>query len=451
MTRMHRTVALMLALLLQACALPSTYSYKEIAMPESVKLSPRLQKIFAKTKLVCFGRYALEVPQETELVWGSAAFPASIEIIRGGIDAVNQRLAKDVAKIRKGSKTAEIMYSQAGPVTGSWQIRFYEDAAAKRFGLLDIRTYINKGDITFITGWTVSDDNIDSSVAEQAYIAKNVRLRSPDEIPDEPGYCIEHGFIPDNRYADQEMANAGIYLPSLPDINFSVSSNKNAYADYGNDYSYKPRLSLLYRIEEAKKDQGIFYPSRAVLREGKRDVQQWHGEESLIRRKDGTHDFEWALVGTPKDIANPSVLGAVMYSKVEHNTVGAAKEASVTDDEAVALWDKLLSGLKFRVKVPGAPEGAYYTNPSKPISPPPPLVWYPGQLCPKDGYYKLAVDDPNFPFQGYLQNLHPMPERAGSVFDRFSVAPEYLGKAKMVWVRDLDENGHKYSRKRTPS
>jgi hypothetical protein len=97
-----------------------------------------------------------------------------------------------------------------------------------------------------------------------------------------------------------------------------------------------------------------------VFREGKRNVNHWHGEESLIKRKDGTHDFEWALVGTPKDVANPSEFSVQMYTKVEHNTVGAAEVASLNDDEALALWDKLLSGLKFRVKVPGAPEGSYF-------------------------------------------------------------------------------------------
>jgi hypothetical protein len=166
-----------------------------------------------------------------------------------------------------------------------------------------------------------------------------------------------------SQYADQEMVNVGIFLPSLPDISFSVSSNKNAYADYSPEefeQTERAELSLLARIQQAKHDQGIHYPSRTVLREGKRDVQHWHGEESLIKRKDGTHDFEWALVGKPKDVANPSEFGAQMYTKVEHNTVGAAKAASLSDDEAVALWDKLLSGLKFRVKVPGAPPGSYY-------------------------------------------------------------------------------------------
>jgi hypothetical protein len=65
-------------------------------------------------------------------------------------------------------------------------------------------------------------------------------------------------------------------------------------------------------------------------------------------------------------VANPSEFLVNLYTKVEHNTVGAAKVSSLSDDEAVALWDKLLSGLKFRVKVPGAPEGSYFMPPGKP-------------------------------------------------------------------------------------
>ena len=364
---LQRAATLALALLLQACALPANYSYqKDAAKPEAIKLSPRLQQLFAKTKLVCIGRYALEVPLEAVLNWGPAHFPASIDTLHGGMEAANRRIASDIAKIKEKNKTAEIISSQAGPAPNSWQIRFYEDKYAKEPPrLITIRTYINRGNTTFITGWAGFDTN--ASVAEQqAYLAKNLRLRATDEVPDEPGFCIEEGFVPENRYDDQEMANAGIYLPSLPDINFSISSNKDAYADYDDFDEYKKKLSLLYRIPGAKNDQGPRYPSRTLLREGKRDVQHWQGEESLIRRNDGTHDFEWAFVGTPKDVANPSAYRARMYSKVEHDTVGAAPQASVTDDEAVALWDKLLSSLKFRVQVPGAPEGSYYIKPGKP-------------------------------------------------------------------------------------
>ncbi|MBE3025622.1 hypothetical protein IMS62_13180 [Janthinobacterium sp. GW458P] len=199
--------------------------------------------------------------------------------------------------------------------------------------------------------------------------AKSLRLRATEEIPVEPGLCVEHGFMIENQYKYQEIDDVGIYLPSLPDVTFSISSNKDAYGDYPpKEFESRLRgeLSLLSRIQDAKKIQGKNYPSRTLLREGKRQVQHWQGEESLIRRTDGVHDFEWALVGKPRDVAYPSVLEAHMYTKVAHNMVGAAEAASLTDEEAIALWDKLLSGLKFRVKVPGAPPGSYYIDPDKP-------------------------------------------------------------------------------------
>jgi hypothetical protein len=266
--------------------------------------------------------------------------------------------------LKEENKTAEITYNQTGPVENSWQTRYYPSKNAKSEGLYFFYTYINKGELTFVLSGAIEKGETEEIAASrEAMRAKSLRLRTPDEVPAEPGYCIKSGFMASSFYGDQEMVNVGIIIPSLPDISFSVTSNKDAYGDYTPEEFEKiqrPKLSLLARIKEAQDDQGIHYPSRTVLREGKRNVQHWHGEESLIRRKDGTHDFEWALVGTPRDVANPSEFSAQMYTKVEHNTVGAAKSASLSDDEAVALWDKLLSGLKFRVKVPGAPQGSYF-------------------------------------------------------------------------------------------
>ena len=36
------------------------------------------------------------------------------------------------------------------------------------------------------------------------------------------------------------------------------------------------------------------------------------------------------------------------------NKVGAALYSALSDEQAVALWDRLLEGVKFRVAVPGA-------------------------------------------------------------------------------------------------
>lgn len=352
----------------QACS--RSYHYKEIAVPEPVKLSKRLEAIFARTKLVCFGRYAIEVPYEAQLVWGSIWIPSPVEIFPGGTQARDRLVEADLVEFKRFKRTGEITFNGAEPLAQSWQIRYFENEFAKEDGFLFFKTYVQRADSIFVTGDAVSDGETEELVvARQAAWAKSLRLRAPEEVPDEPGFCGERSFISDARYARQEMANAGIFLPSLPDVTFSVSSNKDAYGDYSKEAFEKEqraKLSLLARIAAAKADQPGTYPSRDVLREGKRIVQHWRGEESLFKRRDGTHDFEWAFVGTPRDVANPSEFHAVMHTKVEHNTVGAAKAASLSDDEAVALFDKLLSGLKFRVKVPGAPEGSYFLSGNKP-------------------------------------------------------------------------------------
>jgi len=346
-----------------------TYTYKETAVPEPVKLSLRLRTLFEKTKILCFGRYAIEVPQEAQLVWGSASFPSDIDIISGGIEKAKRTAEEKIAKLKWKDATAEITYNGAGPIDGSWQMRYFGDKYDKEHNSLFFDTYVNKGEITFVLGDAIETGETESTViARQLAQARRLRLRAAEEIPTEPGFCIEHGFMAGDQYGDSEKVNAGIYLPSFPDVTFSVSSNQNAYGDYDKaEFEMKRgELSLLARIKGAQDMQGVLYPKRDVLREGKRDVQHWHGEESLIRRPDGTHDFEWAFVGTPRDVANPSEFHAAMFTKVEANMVGAAKKASVSNDEAVALWDKLLSGLKFRVKVPGAPEGSYFYRKGEP-------------------------------------------------------------------------------------
>lgn len=347
-----------------------SYTYKETAVPEPVKLSPRLRALFEKTKILCFGRYAIEVPQEAQLIPGSAVLDSGIEVISGGLEKAKHRADEKMRKVKWEDDTAEITYYGPGPIANSWQVRYFESKYHKEDNALFFDTYLSKDQLTFVLDDSISKGETESTViARQLARAESLRLRAAEEIPTEPGFCIEHGFMPSDRYVAQETISAGIYLPSLPDVTFSISSNKDAYADYDKarfEEMKRNELPLLARIKDAQKTQGASYPKRDVLREGKRDVQHWKGEESLIRRPDGTHDFEWAFVGTPTDVANPSEFHAAMFTKVKDNLVGAADKASVSDDEAVALWDKLLSGLKFRVKVPGAPEGSYYLPKNKP-------------------------------------------------------------------------------------
>ena len=251
--------------------------------PGSIALSPKLQKLFAKSKPLCFGRYVLSVPEEAKLIWGGASFPSEIVQVKGNFDEAKAMAALNLARLEGADKTLELVLNGPGPVPSSWQIRYYEGDSAKQFHLLTFVTYVNKEDWVFVLrGSTTSKVDEKAVAAQQAARAAGIRPRARDELPTEPGACLEQAFLADSAYRDQEMINVGLFLPSLPDVTFSISSNKDAYGDYPKEEferMKKEELSLLARISAAQKEQGIGYPRRTVLREGKRAVMHWDGEE----------------------------------------------------------------------------------------------------------------------------------------------------------------------------
>ncbi|MBB5609899.1 MULTISPECIES: T6SS immunity protein Tli4 family protein [unclassified Janthinobacterium] len=229
-------------------------------MNNSEKMSKRLEVLFLKTKILCFGRYALEVPREAELILGDASLPSTIETTKGKLVENDDRILKAIRKIETNDSSAEIVYNGKGPLENSWQIQYFDSKFAKEDGALYFKTYVTKGDLTFILmGSIPKGGTIASAAAKQLMRAKSLRLRDSDKVPAEPGYCIEAGFMSEDDYDNQEMVDAGLYLPSFPDVAFSVTANKDAYSDYPpEEFEKKVRveLSLLARTQQAKDQQG---------------------------------------------------------------------------------------------------------------------------------------------------------------------------------------------------
>ena len=69
----------------QAHAQPQTHINSLKIMNKFEKNKNFLEVLFSKTKILCFGRYAMSVPIETELISGDTSFPSKIETIKGGV------------------------------------------------------------------------------------------------------------------------------------------------------------------------------------------------------------------------------------------------------------------------------------------------------------------------------------------------------------------------------
>jgi hypothetical protein len=325
------------------------YSYKEQGMPNKIEPSRKLSEIFSETKDVCFGRYTLTVPAEARLAFGYQEFPAKISTHKNAAGQAKNLADAYIVDLKQEDDDTEVTYLGPGPIPSTLQIRFFAGAFLKQKGAQGIRNFDQIGDHVFEYGWgsgkEVSADHIMKRMAE---IAHNLRVRDNAEVPKEPGVCIDEGFIADNTSNDQEIFSAGISLPSLPDVRFSIMSNKNASTEGPNG------VGLIERHESAMTAQGVVFPAfagMARLRMGRHTVSTWAGEEVLLRHNGEkgaiAHEFLWAFVGKTGDRARPASVDIRLDTGVADDTKFAIR-GSLSDDEAVALWDKLLSGLRFR-------------------------------------------------------------------------------------------------------
>ncbi|SEG98444.1 T6SS immunity protein Tli4 family protein [Variovorax sp. NFACC27] len=313
-------------------------------------MNRRIEKLFDHTKLLCFGRYVLTAPVDSRLAFGRD-FPT----LPNRANDVEKVMAADRAKILSADKTAEITYFGKGPAPNLWLMRSFKSVSAKKYELESFDIYYVVGPHIFVGGDATAESynvTADSILRDAVELASNLRAREPDEVPTDQGLCHEYGFTRVDGSRGPALSQAGLHMADLPDVVFSVQSNQSQSTKGSNGYG------LLKLINDRKRDAGSSYPRLTTLREGKKKVHGWDGEESLVREADGSHDFEWMFIGETGNVARPALLHAAMFTKVASDRVGAAASSSVNDEEAIALWDKLLDGLKFRVAVPGAPPAA---------------------------------------------------------------------------------------------
>ncbi|TDF63314.1 T6SS immunity protein Tli4 family protein [Cupriavidus sp. L7L] len=405
MIRRALTISLA-ALLLAGC---QSHAYPEKNMSEPAALSPRLQALFAKTKQVCFGRYVMEVPAEAKQLWGFQEFPGEIVTHVGAAGHMKEMAEGYRAKELAKSKTAEITFFGPGATINSLQIRSFESDIAKQYGAEETYTFVSAGPHLF--EWSGGRKNAD--------LIRALRPRDNAYIPTAPGVCIDHGFVADASGTFQEIFSAGIRLPSFPDVSFSVDSNKLATVDDTGD------VGLLASIAQQKKDLGHRYPKLTTLREGKRTVGVWQGEESLVRRADGTHDFEWEAVGKERTTLHPAWINAKMYTKVAANRIGAADTASLSDEEAIALWNRLLDGVRFRVNAPPTQTGA-------------PVTVRSGEIIPLSGMWRASLP-PGHPQAAWVGSKSSIVRQKGMPMIRFGLSPADEALVVWTWMGEASE------------
>lgn len=379
----RRSVALVvivfgIALCLNAC----DHTPESLKRPNMTALSPRLQPLFEKTKVVCFGRFALDIPATATVVFGPTNIDWPIDHYPGEGGKVVQHVTNWLAEVEKERRFLDeddlAKFSMFGKVVDGGIAGQKLVFGSKDHATYTIDSFIPVGDDLFVqhASRVVAKDE---EIAVLNTVARKLRLRAENEVPAEPGACIEGGFVA--WQPEYEQASLGVRLKEFPDAHFSIEVIKNQ--------KYLIESSALEpRLARAEKDGGNWYSRVKFFRRGTRDLGNWKGFEALARKpaqKDSTeaHQFAFVSLGAVHDPLQPR-LDIQLDTGVKDDQT-ASVQPSLTDEEAVALWDKLTSSIRVR------PTGDAARQSSAPL-PKSPLGTFvdTGSTCPQTGWWQCS-------------------------------------------------------------
>jgi hypothetical protein len=367
---------------------------REWRTPNMTKLTPRLQAMFEKTKTVCFGRFLVDVPASATVAWGEVDIPLGVSVYPNGVDEVKGLAQEFINKLNSEKNINKnyvpllisvdaVTQPEGKIITGYEDFESLED--------IKINGYFKLNNDGVIIESRPLMDRKNQVIANIKSMARRLRRLPENEIPTEPGNCIEYAFLPDDPTSKEknqgELIRVGFRLKEFPDTHLSifVGPSNPHYEDSG---------SLKWQLEQLEKRLKAEDPNHPqlktrYLRRGERQIHDWVGGfEALSHTPDQPeahpiHDFGMDFRGVPSDPYKPYA-DIRMQTGVDDNVAGATK-ASLTDEEAIAVWDKITSTIRVRpTSAMPVKAAAGEPGPRRPLG----ELAATGRTCPQTGWWE---------------------------------------------------------------
>ena len=375
--------------------------------PNMTTLTPRLQPMFEKTKTICFGRFMVDVPATAAVAWGGSDVPLGVSIYPHGVNEVKALAQKFIDELNNEKAinhddvplllSVEDMAEPEGKIVTGYE-------SFQSINGLKINGYFKlNSDGVIIDARPLRDDR-DSTIADIKSIARRLRQRAENETPTEPGNCIENFFLPDSPDDEKnhpgELISLGFRLKEFPDAHFSIRTHPSNPHD--------PESTSLKRQWQRVIDDPATPEEKKALakikyfRQSPREIHDWKtGYELLLRNpnEEGVHsyhDFELRFTGVPHDPYKPYA-DIQLQTGVADNAAGATK-ASLTDEEAIAVWDKITSTIRVR-PTSATPVKSADAGPRLPLG----ELAATGRTCPQTGWWEN--DAPGLPENSRRQHI----------------------------------------------
>ena len=411
-----------------------------------------------KMTTVCIGRFLIDLPEETRLELANPRIHGfDISSLDEPESDFQVRLAQREARLRAtpdhfgGNKNVESVreVTTENGLTGKIFIHSRTVMEGTRMRGLEQERYRFEGVAieALLHGRGMSFDlsATDYDPAKIENLSKLVAKLVPNptnETPTEPGFCLYRAWFRDPLTADQgEKIMMHAQLPSHPDVRFLymlAAGNKPA------------TQSLLER--SAVTEAGLTSDEKkriSRLRADRRTIGGIIGDElarRFVEQNDSiNYSFWWEVDGTEDSVFVPHVLFQMDTGESDHGPV----PSSLSQEAAIALWDKISSSIRLRP-----------TQERKPVAaepPPTPLGTYAlaGERCPESGWWLCGDGGGDIGVLGgqrqYIQKGAHMPQALllppQTLWEKLrGVQPSFESKTQTSW-KLVD----KRNRKRVPS
>jgi hypothetical protein len=289
------------------------------------------------------GRFLIDVPEGSMVTGGNYKYDfMSIEPVT---DMTFEEFEKEVRgresalASAKNEDTKQSMLLQSVQPDRSSTI-FASWKADYSTALISVNGYRWINSRRFLFQLDVADDRQESGVNRMLDALSRLRFRADTDIPSEPGYCFAGGFIANPRWRNEE-ASLDIDIAGHPDAFVSVWIYPLS--------SYKHDRLLLERMGGMVQFLGNLATSVRVLRKGDRQLGPYPGQEHLASAPGSNgmrgHAFVWETQGDGT-LDTPAI--KIELTTGYHDGKGNQQKTSLTDKEAMKLWDDILDSFRLR-------------------------------------------------------------------------------------------------------
>lgn len=348
----------------------------------------KVAKMTEKMKTVCVGRFLIDLPQDAEATLGRAfldgfeittvaesesAFFERVRVQEAELGSTTNELGKKNLELAKELNYGEVRGKLL--VSGRWATSWEENGKRKRVEAVALNgfAYHTAREL----GFNFSARNYDPRrIDKLPKLMAKVVARGAQEIPREPGFCIDRALVKDPLSSEQnESVTLFAGLPGHPDLAIVFSTIAGTRQGAG----------MLERSTKATARLPFFMRAAfRTLREGKRTLNGLAGEELGVKVTEANlttnFSFDWEMGGKEDDVKLP-LLTLELQTGINPRAGGKPVQSSLSEAALIDLWDKIASSIRLRpVDAPKVPK-------AEPAVAPLGTFAAAGERCPQSGWW----------------------------------------------------------------